>query len=186
MKRNNQESPSVIGHAIVSSNFCIADSQGNMPESLKSETDWNMFQSDLDNSDLIILGRKSFEKYSAPKRFRLVPTSSLSGYLKEEDLIFFNPKDISIRKILTALDFFPKKIAIAGGRLVYELVFKDFFYTEFHLSIKSNFVMPNGVPILNGVENITQFTQRMTEYKMVRTQNIVLDKDTIQVRFQSV
>ena len=54
------------------------------------------------------------------------------------------------------------------------------------MSIKSNFVMPNGVPILNGVENITQFTQRMTEYKMVRTQNIVLDKDTIQVRFQSV
>lgn len=186
MKRNNQESPSVIGHAIVSSNFCIADSKGNMPESLKSETDWNMFQSDLDNSDLIILGRKSFEKYSAPKRFRLVPTSSLSGYLKEEDLIFFNPKDISIRQILATLDLFPKKIAIAGGSHVYELVFKDFFYTEFHLSIKSNLVMPNGVPVLNGVENIHQFTHRMNENNMMQCQDLALDKDTIQVRFQSL
>tara|TARA_E500000178_G_scaffold98457_1_gene97706 strand:+ start:2772 stop:3332 length:561 start_codon:yes stop_codon:yes gene_type:complete len=186
LKRNNKEIPSVIGHAIVSSNFCIADSQGNMPESLKSDIDWNMFQSDLDKSDLVILGRKSFEKYPDSKRFRLVPTASLSGYLKEEDLIFFNPKDISIRQILTTLDLFPKKIAIAGGRLVYELVFKDFFYTEFHLSIKSNLVMPNGIPVLNGVENIIQFTQRMNANNMIQNQNLFLDKDTIQIRFQSV
>ncbi len=183
MKKNNQESLSVIGHAIVSNNFCIANSQGIMPEGLKSEVDWKMFQSDLDKSDLVILGRKSFEKYRSSKRFRLVPTASLSGSIKEEGIIFFNPNDISIKQILSTLDFFPKKIAIAGGRLVYELVFKDLFYTEFHLSIKTNFTMPYGVPVLNGVENMTQFIQRMRENKMIQSQELVLDKNTIQVRF---
>jgi dihydrofolate reductase len=186
LKKNNQESLSVIGHAIVSSNFRIADSQGNMPEELKSEVDWKMFQSDLDKSDLVILGRKSFEKYQSSKRFRLVATASLSGLLKQEDIIFFNPNDISIKQILNTLDIFPKKIAIAGGRLVYELVFKDLFYTEFHLSIKTNFIMPNGVPVLNRVENITQFIQRMRENNMFQSQELVLDKDTTQLRFVRV
>ena len=131
MKRNNKEIPSVIGHAIVSSNFCIADSQGNMPESLKSDIDWNMFQSDLDKSDLVILGRKSFEKYPDSKRFRLVPTASLSGYLKEEDLIFFNPKDISIRQILTTLDLFPKRLLLLGAGLFMSWFLKIFFILNF-------------------------------------------------------
>ena len=186
MKKNNQESLSVIGHAIVSGNFCIADSQGNMPDGLKSEVDWKMFQSDLDKSDLVILGRKSFEKYKSSKRFRLVATASLSNFLKQEDIIFFNPNDISIKQILTTLDLFPKKIAIAGGRLIYELVFRDLFYTEFHLSIKKNFIMTDGVPVLNRVENMTQFIQRMRENNMVKSQELVLDKDTIQLRFVHV
>tara|TARA_B100001939_G_scaffold344184_1_gene358159 strand:+ start:41 stop:601 length:561 start_codon:yes stop_codon:yes gene_type:complete len=186
LKKNNQESLSVIGHAIVSGNFCIADTLGNMPDGLKSEVDWEMFQSDLDKSDLVILGRKSFEKYQSSKRFRLVATASLSSFLKQEDIIFFNPNDISIRQILTKLDIFPKKIAIAGGRLVYELVFKDLYYTEFHLSIKTNFMMPNGVPVLNRVENMTQFIQRMRENNLVKSQELVLDKDTIQLRFVRV
>jgi hypothetical protein len=110
----------------------------------------------------------------------------LSSFLKQEDIIFFNPNDISIKQILTTLDLYPKKIAIAGGRLVYELVFKDLFYTEFHLSVKTNFMMPNGVPVLDRVENMTQFIQRMRENNLVKSQELVLDKDTIQLRFVRV
>jgi len=46
--------------------------------------------------------------------------------------------------------------------------------------------MPDGVPVLNRVENMTQFIQRMRENNMVQSQELVLDKDTIQLRFVRV
>lgn len=46
--------------------------------------------------------------------------------------------------------------------------------------------MPDGVPVLNRVENMTQFIQRMRENNMVQSQELVLDKDTIQHRFVHV
>ena len=71
-----------------------------MPRALISETDWLLFQEDLNRSDLVILGRASYVKFSENKRNRLIPTNQINGYEKGDDICFFNPNDIPINEIL--------------------------------------------------------------------------------------
>ena len=101
-----------------------------------SETDWLLFQEDLNSSDLVVLGRASYEKFSENKRNRLIPTNQINGYEMGDDICFFNPNDIPINEILLKYNPVPKKIAVAGGQGVYQLIFEQYSYSEFHLSIK--------------------------------------------------
>ena len=181
MKKNNQQNLVVIGHAIISYDCCIADSNGNMPESLMSKKDWELFQKDLDESDLVILGRNSYEYFHQKKRKRLIPTSTIRDYYFENsDLCFFNPMDISLEKIINLYSSYPKKIAVAGGQRVYKLVFDEFFYTQFHLSIKMNQFMKNGQPFIVGLSTIQNIKQYMEDRGMQIQEERKLDSETIQ------
>ena len=184
MKKNNQQNLIVIGHAIISCDCCIADSNGNMPEGLLSVKDWEFFQNDLNESDLVILGRKSYENYHQKKRNRLIPTSKIRDYYFENsDLCFFNPLDISLEKIINLYSSYPKKIAVAGGKRVYKLVFDEFFYTQFYLSIKMNKFMKNGQPFIEGLSTIQNIIQYMEERSMKIQEERKLDSETIQYIF---
>jgi dihydrofolate reductase len=181
LKKNNQQNLIVIGHAIISCDCCIADSNGNMPDGLLSVKDWEFFQKDLDESDLVILGRKSYENFHQKKRNRLIPTSKIRDYYFENsDLCFFNPSDISVEKIINLYNSYPKKIAVAGGQGVYKLVFDQFFYTQFCLSIKMNQFMRGGQSFVNGLNTIENIKKYMEEKGMQIQEERKLDSETIQ------
>ncbi len=186
MKKNNTKTLFVIGHAIISKNCCIANDKGTMPKSLKSEKDWELFQKDLNQSDLVIIGRKSYELFYKKERNRLIPTSQIKNYFfQNEKLCFFNPSDISLEKIINLFSPYPKKIAVVGGQRIYELVFDQLFYKEFHLSIKINEFLQNGQPIFKGVNAIEEVKNYMEEKGLRLTDERNLDSETIQCIYTS-
>lgn len=182
LKKNNRKT-TVIGHAIVSTNCCIADVLGSMPADLRSESDWELFQESLNYSDLVLIGRASYKKFSESKRNRLIPTNQINGYDMREDLCFFNPNDIPINEILLKYNPFPNKIAVAGGQGVYQLIFDQFSYTEFHLSVKENYVLKEGIQMIKGITELLQVNEYMQKYGMYQSETRRLDSDTIQVRY---
>jgi len=182
LKKNNQKI-SVIGHAIISRDCCIADSNGLMPRALISETDWLLFQEDLNRSDLVVLGRASYEKFSENKRNRLIPTNQINGYEMGDDICFFNPKDIPINEILLKYNPFPKKIAVAGGQGVYKLIFEQYSYSEFHLSIKENYELKGGIEMIRGLKELWQINKYMNMHGMRQINKKRLDSETVQIRY---
>ena len=182
MKRNNQNI-TVIGHAIISRDCCIADSTGLMPRALISETDWLLFQEDLNRSDLVVLGRASYEKFSENKRNRLIPTNRINGYEMGDDICFFNPNDIPINEILLKYNPFPKKIAVAGGQGVYQLIFEQYSYSEFHLSIKENYELKGGIQMIRGQNELGQINTYMNMHGMRQINKKRLDSETVQIRY---
>jgi dihydrofolate reductase len=181
LKKNNQKIPIIIGHAIISGNCCIADDKGNMPESLISEKDWELFQEDLDQSDIIILGRRSYEYFHNKRRNRLIPTTQIQGYhFQDKDLCFFNPSFISLEEAISLFTPHPKKIAVVGGQKVYELVFEQLFYHQFHLSIKMDQFLINGQPFIRGITKIVDVRKYIEEKGMQLKTEKKLDSDTTQ------
>ena len=82
----------ILGLAIVSQNDCIADAQGNMPEALRNDADWALFQSELDKASLTVLGRLGHEAHgNAKQRRRMIVSSSSSGLEERADGWWWNP-----------------------------------------------------------------------------------------------
>ena len=88
--------------------------------------------------------------------------------------------DISLEKIINLYSSYPKKIAVAGGQRVYKLVFDEFFYTQFYLSIKMNQYMKNGQPLIDGLSTIQNIKIYMEERGMQVQEERKLDSETIQ------
>ena len=91
--------------------------------------------------------------------------------------------DISLEKIINLHSPYPKKIAVAGGQRVYKLVFDEFFYTQFYLSIKMNQFMKNGQPFIDGLSTILNIKQYMEERGMKIQEERKLDSETIQCSY---
>jgi len=182
LKKNNKK-VIVIGHAIISTDCYIADVLGSMPSDLRSNSDWELFQEDLKHSDLVVIGRTSYEKFSENKRNRLIPTTQINGYKMQDDLCFFNPNDISMSQVLLEYNPFPNKIAVAGGQGVYQLVFDQFAYSEFHLSVKENYELKEGIQMIKGITGLAQVDKYMNKYGMYLNDRVRLDSDTIQLRY---
>ena len=182
MKKNNKK-VTVIGHAIISTDCYIADAHGSMPSDLRSNSDWELFQEDLNHSDLVVIGRASYEKFSENKRNRLIPTNQINGYKMRDDLCFFNPNDIPMSQILLKYNPFPNKIAVAGGQGVYQLVFDQFAYSEFHLSVKENYELKEGIQMIKGITELAQVDDYMNKYGMYQSDRVRLDSNTVQLRY---
>ena len=182
MKKNNKKI-TVIGHAIISRDCFIADAVGLMPPDLRSDSDWKLFQEDLYYSDLVMIGRTSYKKFPENKRNRLIPTNQINGYDMREDLCFFNPNDIPMNQILLKYKPYPKKIAVAGGQGVYQLVFEQFAYSEFHLSIKENYELKEGIHMIKGINQLELVNDYMNKHGMYQSDKRRLDSDTIQLRY---
>jgi len=154
-----------------------------MPSDLRSNSDWELFQEDLNNSDLVVIGRASYKKFSENKRNRLIPTNQINGYKMGDDLCFFNPNDIPMSQILLKYNPCPNKIAVAGGQGVYQLVFDQFGYSEFHLSVKENYELKEGIQMVKGITELTQVDDYMNKYGMYQSDTVRLDSNTIQLRY---
>lgn len=148
----------IEGYAVVCDNDCIADASGVMPDSLKTEAEWQFFQAGLDASDVIVLGRKSHDVTPNPKgRRRLVMTSSIGAPRWEgEQTVFWNPAGAPLETALAMFDGPASHLAVTGGRLVF-----DYFlntpagYTRFHLSRVKDVYLRGGIKVFTALEDAT-------------------------------
>jgi len=135
-----------VGHAIVSSDGKIADANGGMPPEMFVEADWKSFQAALDDSDLVVLGRKGHARHPNPGRNRLVLTSSVDGLVPDtvDQLAhLWNPATLSLETMLTDLSLSSGSIAITGGQSVFDYFAP--YLTAFDLVECPDVELPGGV-----------------------------------------
>jgi len=137
----------VVGHAIVSADGMIADAAGLMPQPLRNDSDFRLFQEALDQASLVVLGREGHLRHPNPGRRRLVFTSGTSGLAADGNdrlATFYNPAALPLADALVQLKVPPGIIAVTGGKRVF-----DHFaplYDEFQLAEVNGFVLPGGIP----------------------------------------
>lgn len=147
MPRRARDIPAGIrfaGHAIVSADGMIADAQGAMPEALRNDADWRVFQAALDRAALVVLGRLGHERHANPGRRRLVLTRSVAAPLpdaRDPLALLWNPAATSLQQVLETLEIAQGTIAVTG-------VFAPFLglYHRFDLTEAHGFVLPGGTP----------------------------------------
>lgn len=142
----------IHGYAIVSDDDRIADAEGRMPETLRSEADWAYFQAELDRSAATVLGRLGHEAHPNPRgRLRIVVSSSVAGLERRADGWWWNPEakpwEDAVRTVLPA----GGRIAVPGGRRVFDL-FLGIGYTAFHLTRAEGVRIPGGVALFSACD----------------------------------
>lgn len=145
----------IEGYAVVCENDCIADSEGKMPDSLKSEAEWAYFQNGLDIADLIVLGRKSHDVTPNPKgRLRLVMTRAVTApIVKHEGAVFWNPAHSSFSRAIELFEVNVDRVAVTGGKQVFDhFLQSELGYSCFHLSRMKNVYLPDGVKLFTSLE----------------------------------
>lgn len=139
------------GHALVSADERIAAADGSMPAELYNDADWARFQQALDESVLVVLGRLSHEaRPNARRRRRMVVTSASWGIEHRADTWWWNPAGADIRDALAAAAPEGGRIAIPGGRAVFDL-FLAIGFDGFDLARAPRVSLAGGVPVFSGI-----------------------------------
>ena len=139
----------IIGHAIVSADGFIADSEGRMPKPLMIDADWQRFQAELDASDVTLLGRLGHEAHPNFKlRRRLVLTSGVDGLQAGEDINgrvdYLNPAGISLKDALDQLFPDGARVAVVGGTRVFDHVIETIGFDVFDLVVANDVMLGAG------------------------------------------
>jgi hypothetical protein len=134
----------IHGYAIVSDDDRIADSNGQMPKSLRNDADWAYFQSELDRADIVALGRLGHEaNANGKRRRRLVLSGAARGLEQRGDALWWNPAEIPWREVTAKLLPNGGRVAVPGGQAVFDL-FMAIGYDAFHLSRAGGVLLARG------------------------------------------
>ena len=143
----------IEGLAIVSANGMIADSNCQMPNSLKLEADQEFFETCLDNAALLVHGRKSHEgQTNSANRRRLLLTRSVAALVKDEEAPnqwLWNPEGVGLDDVCRELAVLEGVVAILGGTAAYDMFLPR--YSAFHLCRAGKVHIPDGTPVLSDV-----------------------------------
>lgn len=134
----------IIGHAIVSVDGKIATADGSMPAELRNDADWQRFQAQLDQSDIVVLGRKGHKRFPNPGRRRLVATAGVATLAGDPDDPYanlWNPAGLSFADALRSVGIDNGTAAVAG---VFELF--THLFTAFDLAESQTLLLPDGLP----------------------------------------
>ncbi len=137
----------VEGHAIVSADGMIADRDGDMPDELRNDADWRIFQAALDRAALVVLGRVGHLRHPNPGRRRLVLTRSVVDL--QPDPVdprssYWNPAGLDIGEVMSRLGIKEGTVAVTGGTGTFDLFLP--WYDCFLLSEVRALELPDGVP----------------------------------------
>jgi len=166
----------IEGHAIVSAEGAIADAHGAKPACLMNPADWRYFQRRLDQSVLVVLGRASHEATPNPHgRRRLVLTRRVPTLKRQGRRTWlWNPAGRAVAEVLAELAPEGGRIAVVGGRGVYEL-FLALGYGAFHLSVATRCRVPGGVPVFEGVTGAEAAARRLNAAGLTPGARLLLD-----------
>ena len=145
----------IEAYAVVCDNDCIADADGQMPDSLKSDAEWDYFQNGLDEADVIVLGRKSHEVTPNPKeRARLVLTGSVQQPVWEDArTVLWNPSVAGLSLATEMFDRSVETLAVTGGKHVFDhFLQREGGYTCFHLSRMKDVFLKEGVKLFPALD----------------------------------
>ena len=143
----------IEGYAIVSADGMIANSKGEMPDSLRYAADQHFLQSGLDGAAAVIHGRHSNEGGPhAAQRKRLIVTRQIAATAPDPthtSALFWNPSGATLEKALDELGVADGAIAVIGGPEVFSMFLPR--YDSFHLSRAADAKIPGGRPVFNEV-----------------------------------
>jgi dihydrofolate reductase len=140
----------IEGHAIVSEDGMIAAPNGLMPNSLKFQSDQEVYRDALERATILINGRLSYEgQANSPSRKRLVVTRQVAGLAADPDnpnARLWNPAGAHLEEACASLGVRSGDIAVIGGTFVFGL-FLTIGYDVFHLSHAPGVRLAGGVPL---------------------------------------
>lgn len=144
----------IEAYVVVSDDDKLADENGEMPEALKNDAEWEFFQKGMDTADVTVLGRRSHEATPNHRgRRRLVMTRSPNVFEPEPNVLFWNPQDTDLRQALLSFGDGMDHLAVVGGQSVF-----DYFltgpnrYTTFHLSRVHGVRLPGGIGAFRAID----------------------------------
>jgi len=143
----------VDGYVIVSADGMLANAAGVMPDELKFAGDKAFFTNALDQVDLIVHGRNSFEdQLNSPRRRRIIVTRKVPALAPDSAnplALLWNPAGASFEAACDQAGVRAGTAAIIGGPDVFEM-FMD-RYDTFWLSQAPHVRLPDGEPCFPGV-----------------------------------
>jgi dihydrofolate reductase len=143
----------IEGYVIVSADGMLADAAHVMPESLKFEGDKRFFTAALDEADLIVHGRHSFEDQpNSPRRKRIAVTRTVEAIAPDPanpKATLWNPAGAPFEAACERAGVTSGKIAIIGGPGVFGMFMNR--YDTFWLSQAPHVRLAGGEPCFPGV-----------------------------------
>jgi dihydrofolate reductase len=143
----------IDGYVIVSADGMLANAGHLMPDELKFEGDKRFFTAALDDADLVVHGRNSFEDQpNSPRRKRVILTRSIGSLAPDPSnpkATLWNPAGASFETACARAGVSSGTIAVIGGPDVFEM-FMD-HYDTFWLSLAPRVRLPGGEPCFPGV-----------------------------------
>ena len=143
----------IEAYVIVSADGMLADADHVMPESLKFEGDKRFFTAALDDADLIVHGRHSFEDQpNSPRRTRIAVTRTVEAIAPDPanpKATLWNPAGASFEAACEHAGVTSGTVAIIGGPSVFGMFMNR--YDTFWLSQAPHVQLPGGEPCFPGV-----------------------------------
>src|SRR3954454_22235408 len=143
----------IDGYVIVSAEGMLANAARVMPDELKIEADKQFFTAALEQADLIVHGRNSYEDQpNSPRRKRVVLTRMISAIAPDPSnakATLWNPAGASFDDACDFAGVNSGSVAIIGGPVVFGM-FMD-RYDTFWLSRAPRVRLPGGEPCFPGV-----------------------------------
>lgn len=137
----------IEGYVILSADGMLADANGVMPAALKFDADQRFFESALDDADLIVHGKNSFEDQPrSPERTRIVLTRTIPALTRDPanpKATLWNPAGASFEDACRESGVTSGTAAIIGGPVVFEMFMGR--YDTFWLSQAHNLTIPGGM-----------------------------------------
>lgn len=137
------------GYAIVSRDGMLADATGVMPDSLKFEGDQRFFERALDDVDLIVHGRNSYEdQRNSKNRRRVIATRQVETTADDPHnpkAVLWNPAHAPIEDACARIGVTSGRVAIIGGTEIFDMFLDR--YADFWLSQAHRVALPGGVPV---------------------------------------
>jgi dihydrofolate reductase len=172
--------PRIEGHAIVSREGMIANSDGSFPEELKIPADQQFYQESLDYASAVANGRHSAEggpKEKLRKRIRL--TRRVQRIVFDPDnpnVVLWNPGTASFDEAWQRLKVEDGTLAVVGGTDVFAL-FLTIGYDAFFLS-RALVSIPRGRPVFPGVGKDVPAEEPLKQQGLVLRNTHMLDPVT--------
>jgi len=142
-----------VGYAIVSADGMLAAADGLMPASLKFAADQAFFEAGLNDSDLVVHGRNSWETHpQSPKRRRLFVTRRVTTPARDPsnpNAFLWNPACASFEEAALAAGVRGGKVTPIGGTEIFDMFLDR--YDAFCLSGAPHVRLPGGIPVFHGV-----------------------------------
>lgn len=143
----------IHGYVIASADGMLADASGVMPDALKFPGDHAFFSGSLDDVDLVVHGKRSFEDQpNSPKRRRIVLSRSVATVAPDPSnpkATLWNPAGARFEAACDLARVRQGVAAIIGGPAVFAMFFDR--YDAFFLSQAPHVFVPDGQPCFPGI-----------------------------------
>ena len=167
----------VHGHAIVCGLARMTDATGAMPEALRFEADWALFQAALDRADVSLIGRRTHEVApNVKRRRRVVVTRAPDRPLDDEFAVAFDPAGGALRAALAERFGEGAHVAVVGGTEVFDLAARALGYDAFTLTVAPAVRLEGGRPVFTDSRDLAALARRLGALGLARAETRTLDE----------